>query len=69
MKILEKAKIVKLKQVEHTVTEKKILCAVNHPFLVKLDYWFKDNVYLYMVLTYVPGGEMFTHLRRSKNYT
>ena len=63
LKIMEKQTIVKLKQIEHTLAEKRILQAIKFPFLVNLVYSFKDNSYLYLALEFASGGEMFTHLR------
>lgn len=66
VKVLKKSEVVRLKQVEHTNNEKHILESVAHPFLVNMWGTFQDNVNLYMVMDYVPGGELFSVLRRSK---
>lgn len=68
LKILEKEKIVKLKQVEHTLAEKEILVAINFPFIVNMVATFKDNCNLYMALEFAAGGEMFSALRRSRKF-
>ena len=52
--------------VEHTNNEKHILEAVANPFLVNLWGTFQDDANLYMVMDYVPGGELFSVLRKSK---
>jgi len=64
MKVLEKAKVVKLKQVQHTLDEKKSLNYIHFPFMVSLVTSFKDNSNLFLVMPFVPGGEMFSYLRR-----
>ncbi len=65
MKVLKKADVVKMKQVEHTINEKNILEAVNFPFLVNCVGSFQDAKNLYLVLEYIAGGELFTFLRRN----
>jgi len=40
--------VVKLKQVEHTLSEKHILQAITLPFVVRLDYSFKVSCKRYM---------------------
>lgn len=52
--------------VEHTNNEKHILEGVANPFLVNLWGTFQDDSNLYMVMDYVPGGELFSVLRKSK---
>ena len=62
MKVLKKAEIIKRNQVEHTMTERRILENVNHPMIVKMDYAFQSDSKLFFVLEYCPGGELFFYL-------
>ena len=63
MKILKKAEILRLKQVDHVISEFGILREINHPFLVNMLGFSQDDRYLYFSLEYIPGGELFTYLR------
>eukprot|EP01017_Pseudomicrothorax_dubius_P046202 TRINITY_DN8106_c0_g1_i3.p1 TRINITY_DN8106_c0_g1~~TRINITY_DN8106_c0_g1_i3.p1 ORF type:complete len:281 (-),score=88.91 TRINITY_DN8106_c0_g1_i3:204-1046(-) len=63
MKILKKAEIIRLKQVDHIMSEYKILGMINHPFIVNLEGFCQDDRYLYLVLEFISGGELFTYLR------
>ena len=65
LKVLKKQNIVKLKQVEHTCEERRILSKIKHPFLIQLWGTFSGSKNLYMVTDYVEGGELFSLLRRS----
>ncbi len=69
MKVLRKNEIVRLRQVEHVNAERYILSRVRHPFIVDLYATFQDSMNIYMLLSYVPGGELFTHLRRAQRFT
>lgn len=68
MKILKKTHLVKRRQIERTRTERKVLSAVNHPFIMKLHYAFQSEDKLYLVLDYCPGGELFFHLSRYRRF-
>lgn len=62
MKILKKSVIEAKHQKAHTATERKILEKAECPFIVKLFWAFQSNSKLYLVLEYLPGGELFFHL-------
>ncbi|KAF9370548.1 hypothetical protein CPB97_002651 [Podila verticillata] len=69
MKVLKKTEVVRLKQVEHINSEKQILSQVHFPFIVNLFTTFQDERNLYMLLEYVIGGELFSHLRKAGRFT
>lgn len=63
MKVLKKASlIVHGRQAQQAKTEREILEAVGHPFIVKLCYAFQTPTELHMLLEYAVGGELFRHL-------
>ncbi|KAJ4198136.1 cAMP-dependent protein kinase catalytic subunit [Fusarium falciforme] len=68
VKVLKKAQVVKMKQVEHTNDERRMLADVKHPFLITLWGTFQDIKNLYMVMDFVEGGELFSLLRKSGRF-
>ncbi|KAL5119290.1 cAMP-dependent protein kinase catalytic subunit [Pleosporales sp. CAS-2024a] len=68
VKVLKKAQVVKMKQVEHTNDERRMLQQVKHPFLITLWGTFQDAKNLYMVMDFVEGGELFSLLRKSQRF-
>ncbi|KAK7173945.1 hypothetical protein R3I93_003697 [Phoxinus phoxinus] len=71
MKVLKKAAIVqKAKTAEHTRTERQVLEHIRQsPFLVTLHYAFQTQSKLHLILDYVSGGEMFTHLYQRDHFS
>ena len=66
VKVLKKQQVVKMKQVEHTNDERRMLQRVKHPFLITLWGTFQDTKNLYMVMDFIEGGELFSLLRKSQ---
>ena len=68
IKVLKKAQIVKMKQVEHTNDERRMLKIVEHPFLIRMWGTFQDSHSVFMVMDYIEGGELFSLLRKSQRF-
>eukprot|EP01083_Nonionella_stella_P044270 119260_1 len=69
MKVYSKKAIIAKNQVDHTMAERKILQALQHPFLMQLRFAFQNESKLYFVMTYYSGGELFFHLRKKRRFT
>lgn len=70
MKVLNKEIVAqKTKTLDHTRTERKVLEAIrNEPFLVTMHYAFQTKSKLHLILDYVNGGELFTHLYQRDHF-
>ena len=66
MKILKKAAVFQGKEMEHTLTENRVLQTIRHPFIVGLKYSFTTEDRLCYVTEYVSGGELFIHLKNER---
>ena len=55
MKIITKDKIHSEQDKIHTLSERYILEAMDHPFVVKLHYAFQTSTKLYLLVDLMPG--------------
>ncbi|KZV64012.1 kinase-like protein [Peniophora sp. CONT] len=68
VKVLNKDKTVAHRQIDHASNEVNVLLAVQHPFIIKLWGTFQDATNLFMVMDFVPGGELFSLLRAQNRF-
>ncbi|KAH7439853.1 hypothetical protein KP509_04G079200 [Ceratopteris richardii] len=66
MKKLKKSEMLNRGQVEHVRAERNLLAEVDSKCIVKLYYSFQDSEYLYLIMEYLPGGDMMTLLMRKE---
>uniref|UniRef100_A0A452YF87 non-specific serine/threonine protein kinase n=1 Tax=Aegilops tauschii subsp. strangulata TaxID=200361 RepID=A0A452YF87_AEGTS len=69
MKKLKKSEMLRRGQVEHVRAERNLLAEVDHHCIVKLYCSFQDNEFLYLIMEYLPGGDMMTLLMRKDTLT
>jgi protein-serine/threonine kinase len=62
MKTLRKAEMFKKDQLAHVRAERDVLAESNSPWVVQLYYSFQDAQYLYLLMEFLPGGDLMTML-------
>ncbi|EGC31099.1 hypothetical protein DICPUDRAFT_50393 [Dictyostelium purpureum] len=69
MKRLKKSEMLKKEQVAHIRAERDVLASANTNWVVKLYYSFQDENYLYLIMEYLPGGDMMSLLIKYDIFT
>ncbi|KAJ6847479.1 serine/threonine-protein kinase 38-like [Iris pallida] len=69
MKKLKKSEMLRRGQVEHVKAERNLLAEVDSACIVKLYCSFQDEEFLYLIMEYLPGGDMMTLLMRKDTLT
>lgn len=64
MKKMIKSEMIKKNQVMHVRAERNVLSIAENPWIVELKYSFQDENSLYLVMEYLPGGDLMTILMK-----
>lgn len=55
VKVMDKKKLVRYKQIDHTLNERRVLYSLQHPNTIRYYFSFKDNSFIYLSLEYISG--------------
>jgi serine/threonine protein kinase len=69
MKSLRKADLKQQEQLAQVMVECDVLLRTVHPFLVGAHYAFQSHTKIFIVLDYVPGGELFSRLCAEQRFS
>jgi len=69
MKVLNKKKMMAKNQEAHVRAERDILVEADNPWLVMMYYSFQDSKNLYLIMEFLPGGDLMTLLMKKDTLT
>ena len=64
LKVLSKADVILQDQLSNVRTERDVLSSADNQWVVQLHASFQDSVNLYLVLEYVPGGDLMSAMMK-----
>jgi hypothetical protein len=68
IKVLDKNRVIATRQLQHLRYERQILSGISHPFIISVHCSMQDATNVYLVMDYVPGGELFEYIRRAGRF-
>lgn len=62
VKIMNREEMINKNQINHIKVERNILASSQSEWIVELKYAFQDDNYLYLVMHFMPGGDLMSLL-------
>ena len=62
LKVIDKRRLLNEQERDDLIREVEIMYKIHHPNIVKLFGHFEDNIYCYLVMEYIEGGELFSYI-------
>lgn len=59
VKVMQKMKLIRLDQVENIMRERELMQSFDTPFVMQSHCAFQDSGFLYLVMEYMAGGDLF----------
>lgn len=69
LKVINKIDMIEKNFIENMKDEKNILSNLHNQFIVSLEYCFASPTQVFFAMPYIPGGEMYFHLRKRIRFT
>ena len=69
MKIMSKRLLEEYDQIDQILTERNVLLKTHHPFLVSAYFSFQNENQIFLILDYIPGGELFGRLKEDGKFS
>eukprot|EP00755_Sulcionema_specki_P037380 Sspe_Gene.22902::Locus_8798_Transcript_1_1_Confidence_1.000_Length_2907::g.22902::m.22902/K16510/RPS6KA4, MSK2; ribosomal protein S6 kinase alpha-4 len=68
MKVVKKSALPSVRVARMMMAEKAILQSVKHPYIVRLHYAFQTTSKLCLIMTYLGGGDLRSHLTKERRF-
>lgn len=68
MKVMKKEDLKKSNLLNNVLLERNILLEAKHNFIVRLRYSFQNSIFLYMVMEYIEGGDLYFYLKKERRF-